>query len=119
MIGLNQHQAQQFAMRSGGRLQAARIHPRDFGEYLLHIVQNFQRPAPPHRAGKGAARPNPGSRAASSLILGLYFIVQDPRDKTRIYAVIFPRQVREVANYFRLGKFRQRQFAAHRIGRQQ
>ena len=80
VVFADEEQAGVLAMGAGGGLEGHAVHPGDLAQELLGGVQHFQGPLDGlHRLEGGWSWVKPGWAAASSLIRGLYFMVQEPR----------------------------------------
>ena len=77
----HQHSAQ-FALSACEGRKAGRLHPRNLRDVALKQVGQLQRALDRLFGLKGMNLGKPGHSAASSFILGLYFIVQLPRDSS-------------------------------------
>ena len=65
-------------MGAGRRLERDRVHAADLGEDRLELVEQLERALGDRVGGHRVEPGEPGSRAAHSSILGLYFIVHEP-----------------------------------------
>ena len=79
MVGVDDQHPRQLPVGAGRRLQRHRVQARDLGQEPLQLEHQLQRPlgelGRQQRMGRGEPREAP---PGVSLILGLYFIVQEP-----------------------------------------
>ena len=78
VVGPDHEDPGQLALGAGGRLEGDGAHPADLGERLLELPEQLERALGDLVGASGWSAAKPGSRAAHSLSLGLYFIVHEP-----------------------------------------
>jgi hypothetical protein len=78
MIGRDHQHSGQFALGAGRRLKADGRQTGHFGQVVLQLVHQFQGPLAELLGQQGMGAGKPGRDAWRSLVLGLYFMVQDP-----------------------------------------
>ncbi len=126
VVGGDDHDAREFAVRAGHGLQGEGLHPADLAQQPLGLVEHLQRAlAQPARALElRQHRVQPGEARQGGRRLGELGVVLHgagaQRVEVTVHAVVLPREVGEVAHHVQLGERGQvgRAAAQKRAGQQ-